>query len=87
MRWDKDILVEGRTCDLEEARPAGGGLRHTESEHCGWPLAGDGLCGQRKAGKRQGDLEEPGMLPSSEELAVGMGGDLPSHTARSRVGC
>lgn len=52
----------------------------------GLELAMD-LCGQRKAGKRQGDLEEPGMLPSSEELAVGMGGDLPSHTARSRIGC
>lgn len=25
--------------------------------------------------------------PSSEELAVGIGEDLPSHTARSRIGC
>lgn len=28
MRWDKDVLVEGRTCDLEEAQPAVWGLRH-----------------------------------------------------------
>lgn len=32
-------------------------------------------------------MEEPGMLPSSEELAVGMGEDLPSHIARNRIGC